>query len=53
MDRDDIIAMARLRGNKLQKFVIPSCCVTDVEESRWGVCVNVGCVDEQLLFEVQ
>lgn len=52
MDRDDVIAMTRLRGDQLSNLVIPECCITDLEERDWGMCVNVGRVDRQLVYEV-
>lgn len=52
MDRDDVIAMTRLRGAGLTKLVVPECCIVDIEERDWGMCVNVGGVDQQLVYEV-
>ena len=49
IDRDDIVAISRLRNKDLETLNIPSCCVVNVDEYHWENQVGV---DDDLITEV-
>ena len=50
--RDDVIAIARLRGPQLQTLDIPHCCISTVDEDEDQVWVSIGAVGPDFSAEV-
>jgi len=54
IDQDDVVAIARLKGNQLKRFEIPMCCIStiEVEEAAGVAWSNRGIVGTNFFTEV-
>jgi len=53
LDHDDVVGISRLRGDQLQQFSIPDCCILEMIEMNDGTTVtNMGIADDNVLEEI-
>ena len=51
IDRDDIVAISRLRSKGLARLDIPGCCVVNLDAPYWEETLSA--VDDDLITEVR